>query len=349
MQRRDMLIKSSALLAASALGGLSACATTPFQGPASDHFDGERFFNPWGRSTNSFGRFLSWQFNREKAVWPEWVDNPPAEPTADRIGGSALRASFVNHATVLLQTRDLNILTDPVWSKRVSPLSFIGPSRVRDPGIAFADLPKIDVVTVSHNHYDHMDLPTLAKLMARDDPLIIVPLNNAHLIKSAAPDARIAEVDWYDKVAIQPGIELRSVPAQHWSSRRGFDRNQSLWSAFVLETKDGPIYIAGDTGLGPHFEPEQQRYGGFRLALLPIGAYEPRWFMQYQHMNPDDAVQAHALLKTDASLAVHFGTFQLTDEGIDAPVQDLTTALQAHGTATERFRALTPGQGWDVT
>jgi L-ascorbate metabolism protein UlaG (beta-lactamase superfamily) len=344
--RREFLRHGTALITMATAGGLSACATNGHGGPMSDHFDGERFFNPWEQQTADLRRFLEWRFNRDKTEWPTTVANPAPELPPERVGGGELRAGFVGHATVLLQTRDLNILTDPVWSQRVSPVSFIGPSRVREAGIPFDALPPIDVVTVSHNHYDHMDLPTLARLVAAHDPVILTPLNNGRIIRSAAPQARIVEMDWNDVVKVSHDVTVRAVPAQHWSSRSGFDRNKALWSGFVVESPDGPVYIAGDTGLGPHFEPEQRRYGGFRLALLPIGAYEPRWFMRYQHMNPDDATQAHDLLQTDHSLGVHFGTFQLTDEGLDAPVRALHTAREVRSISHERFRAYEPGEAW---
>lgn len=322
-----------------------------YDGPPSDHFDGEVFFNPGRRWKKSPLDLLRWQLLGEgKEAWPARWPSPHRDRPPARVEGEALRASFVGHASILLQTAGLNLLIDPVWSERVSPVSFAGPRRVNEPGIAFEDLPPVDAVLVSHNHYDHMDVATLKRLVETHGSRIVTPLGNDAILRSAGVPGRIDAHDWGDRVVLSDAVAVHLEEALHWSARGMLDRLHALWSAFVIEAPGGPIYFAGDTGFGTgaHFEAVQAKYGPPRLALLPIGAYEPRWFMKEQHMNPDEAVRA--LLKCGArhALAFHWGTFQLTDEGVERPLQALDAALQEHGVGENRFRALLPGQAWDV-
>ena len=312
-------------------------------------FDGRTFGFPGAEPRASLGDVLRWAVTRKKATWPRHVPNPEPAPVHPRVDGNALRVTFVNHATVLIQGGGLNVLTDPVWSRRVSPSRFAGPARHRDPGIAFDALPPIDVVLVSHCHYDHMDLRTLGRLRERDDPLFVVPLANAEHLRSGA-GATAVELDWWGEQALSETASATLVPARHWSSRSLGDANRALWGGYALRLPGGTLYFAGDTGYGDgeHFREARRRLGPFRFALLPIGAYEPRWFMKPQHMNPEEAVRAFADLDAAAALAIHFGTFQLTDEAIDAPVLALRDALDAAGIAPERFRALDNGAAWDV-
>lgn len=273
-----------------------------------------------------------------------------AEPHADtpppRVDGEGVRFSFVGHASWLIQTARLNILVDPVWSERVSPVGFAGPKRHNDPGIAFEALPGIDAVLVSHGHYDHLDLATLSKLAAKCSPQVITPLGNDVTMRKADPAIKAKAFDWHDRVELGNGVAVTLVPTRHWSARSLFDRNRALWASFVLETPAGRIYIVCDSGYGDgrHFRKVAEAYGPIRLAILPIGAYEPRWFMQDQHMNPSDAVKALADCGAAQALAHHHGTFQLTDEAIDAPLMALAEALDAANVPRERFVALKPGQ-----
>jgi L-ascorbate metabolism protein UlaG (beta-lactamase superfamily) len=268
-------------------------------------------------------------------------DTPPA-----RVDGAKARLSFVGHASWLIQTGGLNILVDPVWSERVSPFTFAGPKRHNDPGIAFDALPKIDVVLVSHGHYDHLDLRTLSKLTARFSPRVVTPLGNDLTMLEANPKIRVEAFDWHQRVELSDKLAATLVPTRHWTARGIFDRNQALWASFVLETPAGKLYIVCDSGYGTgtHFRRVAEAHGPLRLAILPIGAYEPRWFMRDQHMNPEDAVQALADCGAQAALAHHHGTFQLTDEAIDAPALALGEALDAAGVAREKFAVLKPGQ-----
>lgn len=315
----------------------------PMARPVSDHFDGARFSLPDGRQIGEkdLSDLLRWQTTREPAPWPEAVAVTPAVPAA-RVEGEAIVATMVGHASVLLQTRGLNILTDPVWSERVSPVDFTGPKRVTAPGVRFEDLPKIDLVLVSHGHWDHLDVPTLKRLWDRDRPLILVPLGHRAMLASAGIEAR--ELDWDERVSMGP-LTAVAEPVYHWTSRWFVDRNRALWAAWTLILPGGNIYFAGDTGYGDGaFFRAVRRHGPVRLALLPVGAYEPRWFMAEQHMNPAEAVQAKADVGAAQSLGLHWGTFQLTDEGWDAPRTALAAALTEAGVEQARFPALLAGE-----
>jgi len=325
-----------------------------YHGPVSDHFDGARFFDPHGAPPRSRRDLLRWFVDRHwhaiKSKWPAWAPSRYADRPPASIDGAAWRISYVGHASWLIQTVGLNMLLDPVWSKRASPFRFVGPQRVNDPGIAFADLPPIDVVLVSHGHYDHLDLATLSRLAAAHRARVITPLGNDTIMRNHDPAIAVEAYDWGNRVDIGAGIAVTLVAAQHWSARNFSDRNMSLWASFVIETPGGRIYFVADSGYGDgrYFRRARERHGPFRLAILPIGAYEPRWFMGDQHMNPAESVQALIDCGAEIALAHHYGTFQLTDEPIDAPLVALADALKAAGILPERFRALRPGQVWQL-
>ena len=270
-------------------------------------------------------------------------DKPPKS-----VAGNDLRVSFVGHATVLIQTGSLNILTDPVWSERASPFSFVGPKRVNDPGIAFDNLPPIDAVLLSHNHYDHLDLTTLSRLHAAHKPLIVTPLGNDRILKDHDANLHIEVGDWGDSFELSPDVRVTLEPMHHWSARGFGDRRNALWAAFVLQSNAGNIYHIGDTGFhdGINYKAAREKYGDFRLAILPFGAYEPRDFMKGQHQNPDEAAQGHKLLRAKISLGHHWGTFQLTDEALEAPLAALEEAKTIHGLRDDEFLPLRPGQTW---
>jgi L-ascorbate metabolism protein UlaG (beta-lactamase superfamily) len=229
-------------------------------------------------------------------------------------------------------------------------VSFAGPKRVNDPGIAFDKLPTIDVVLVSHGHYDHLDARTLSKLAAKFSPRVITPLGNDVTMMSNDAAIRAEGFDWNQRIQIGNGVAVTLVATRHWTARGLFDRNKALWASFVLETPAGKLYLVADSGYGTgtHFRRVREAHGPIRAAILPIGAYEPRWFMREMHMNPEDAVKALADCGAEMALAHHHGTFQLTDEAIDAPVNDLATALDAAGVARDRFVALKPGQVFEI-
>jgi L-ascorbate metabolism protein UlaG (beta-lactamase superfamily) len=322
-----------------------------YQGPVSDHFDGTYFFNPDGVEPLGFRDLLKWKLGGGRNQWPKQVPSPlPAAKPDDRVDGEGLRVTMIGHASMLLQVAGLNILTDPVWSDRASPLRLAGPKRVVPPGIRFEDLPTIDLVLVSHNHYDHLDIATLKRLQEKHRPQIVTPLGNDAIIRRAVPDVRITAIDWAERVAVSDSVVVEAEPAHHWSARGAKDRRMALWAAFVISTTAGKIYHVGDTGFhdGVNYSAAREKHGGFRLAILPFGAYEPRWFMKGQHQNPEEAVMGMQLCNASHVAGHHFATFQLTDEAIDAPTQALEIALQEQGVDAERFRPLRAGEVFDV-
>jgi L-ascorbate metabolism protein UlaG (beta-lactamase superfamily) len=322
-----------------------------YEGPLTDHFDGVRFFDPKLASQRAPLDFLRWQFTRDQGPWPEHAPSPFTDKPPPRVDGANLRVSFVGHASVLVQAGGLNVLLDPVWSERASPVSFAGPTRVNAPGIAFDHLPPIDAVLVSHGHYDHMDTATIAALKTPHRPRVIAPLGNDDAILGADPSIVVETYDWGDEVVLSPAVKVTLAPMHHWSARGLMDRNKALWASFVIETPAGRIYHLGDSGYGEgfYFRAAREQYGPFKLAILPIGAYEPRWFMRENHMNPEEAVRAYRDLGAELALAHHFGTFRMADEGFDAPLQALDAARKVAGISPERFRALQPGQVWEIS
>ena len=310
--------------------------------------DGKRYRLEAHRGEAGFMDLMRWRFNGERARWPARVENRPYPPPPERVTGEEIKATWIGHSTVLLQTAGLNILTDPFLSERASPVSFAGPRRVRPPALTPDRLPPIDVILLSHNHYDHMDLPALRAIAGRHAPHVVTPHGNARWIRRAAPSFRIDELRWGQSIGVG-AAEIHLTPALHWSKRGLFDANTALWGAFVIATPGGAIYFAGDTGFGTGstFADVQRSFGAPRLSLIPIGAYEPRWFMHPQHMNPEEAVKAHLALGSGTSLAIHHGTLQLTDEAIDAPVKALADALVQHTVDPRRF--LVPDAGEVVT
>jgi L-ascorbate metabolism protein UlaG (beta-lactamase superfamily) len=321
-----------------------------YQGPPSDHYDGERFFMPGHRMTKGARELLKWQLGGGRQRWPARVENAPQPAPPDSVGSGNLQLTYIGHATVLVQVAGLNIVTDPFFSRRASPVQWVGPRRVRAPGLGLDRLPRIDAVLVSHNHYDHMDLPSLRRLADSHAPRILAPLGNGAILARARRPLEVVEGDWGDRVALADGVSVTFAPAVHWSKRGLHDRNWALWCAFVIETPAGIIYFAGDTGYGSgaHFRAVQDEFGPVRVALLPIGAYEPRWFMHPQHMNPEEAVKAHLDLGAELSVGVHHSTVQLTDEAIDEPAAALARALEQHNVEPERFQVLDPGAGVQI-
>jgi L-ascorbate metabolism protein UlaG (beta-lactamase superfamily) len=348
MNRRNLFLSLGAVLAAGAtfFAARPARANAYYSGPVSDHFDGTIFYNPDGTPPGRFTDLLRWQLGGGRAAWPASRTSPfpPAKPPR-RVEADGLSVTFVGHASFLYQTGGLNILADPVWSERMSPVTFAGPKRIVAPGIAFDDLPPVDVIVITHNHYDHLDMATVERLVARDNPLIITPLGNDAIIGAALPQARIAVLDWGASHETG-GVTFHCEPCHHWSARGTGDRRHALWAAFVIEGPGGRVYHVGDTGFhrGINYRAAAAKFGSFDVATLPIGAYEPRWFMAGQHQNPEEAVEGFRLLNARIALGHHWGTVQLTNEAVDAPKLALADALAKAGLAPERFIAMEPGQ-----
>lgn len=303
----------------------TSCGAPSLTLKKSDHFNGKTFFNPnHPRAEKSLWTVLKWRMFTERAEWPENVPITQKKVPQARTNSGELSLTFINHATALIQLDGINIITDPIWSKRTSPLSWVGPKRVRLPGVKFEDLPKIDIVIISHNHYDHMDLPTIKRLVVRDNPIILYGVGSDYYLgKKLAKNT--VELDWNQSYQTN-NLKITFLRSRHWSKRNLGDYNKCLWGAFAIEgTKK--VYFAGDTGYDDHFQEYAKKFGHADLSLIPVGAYEPRWFMKAAHINPEEAVQAHHDLKSRYSVGIHHSTFQLTDEGIDEPRLELQKAL----------------------
>ena len=348
LSRRRLLSIAGSFAVLGSLGMLFSRRNVYYSGPASDHFNGEIFVDPQGSPPKPFSDLLKWQFGGEdvKVPWPTERPSPVTYQRVERVAGPELHVTMIGHASFLLQVMGVNLLIDPVYSERASPVTFAGPKRVNPPGIPFEQLPPVDVVLVSHNHYDHLDLATLSRLAAEHRPRVLTPLGNDTIMAEHDKAIRAEAFDWGQRVEIGGGLAVNFVACRHWSARGMFDRNHALWAAFVIETPLGIVYHIADTGFGDgsHHRAMVARYGAPRLAILPIGAYEPRWFMKDQHINPQEAVQIFTETGAKEAIGHHWGTFQLTNEGIDAPPQALAEALAAARVERERFALLLPGE-----
>jgi L-ascorbate metabolism protein UlaG (beta-lactamase superfamily) len=320
----------------------------------SDHFDGIRYFNPDVSQTLSSpsGQTVkrspswwvwNWVFRTDWPQWPQRTDFTPGPPPITHAPEGALSITPVGHATFLIQMDGVNILTDPIWSERCSPVSWVGPKRYSKPGIRFEDLPPIDVVLVSHNHYDHFDLPTLKRLAKRGVPRSIVPLGNLQLMLSTGIPA-VDELNWWQPVPLSPKVTITLVPAQHFSSRTLWDKNHTLWGGFVISGPSGNVYYSGDTGYGPHFREIARRFSPITVALLPIAPFRPPQargsipgYRPVVHMGPDEAVKAHMDLGTPLSIAAHFQVFRLGVEGFDDAKNLLVSSLKEHNIKPDAF------------
>ncbi|MDF2868241.1 MAG: twin-arginine translocation pathway signal [Gammaproteobacteria bacterium] len=320
-----------------------------YQGPISDHFDGKQFYN-LEKTTKTVRNFLKWQFQRKLGPWPNWIDLPSFPLPPQKVDTDELLVTFINHATVLIQTAGLNILTDPIWSKRCSPISWLGPKRVHNPGIALADLPPIDIALISHDHYDHLDIPTLKKLQQHSKPKFIAGLGINPVLQANGRELSSTDLDWWQELTLANGVKITFVPARHWSARSPLNSNTTLWGGFVISTPHHKVYYSGDTAMGRHFQLIQQHFEELSLAILPIGAYEPRWFMDNAHINPEEALIAYQTLNARYGLGVHHNTFaHLADEAYDQPLSDLSLAKEKLKLSSKQFRTLLPGESWLIS
>ncbi|MBF0361728.1 MAG: MBL fold metallo-hydrolase [Oligoflexia bacterium] len=310
----------------------------------SDHYDGHTFFNLKNNNVDKgFFDIIKWRFTSSKIKWPEFVsdNHRPQIKDVKEIRSNEVYVTYINHASHLIQLKDINILTDPLFSSRASPFSWIGPKRVRAAGILIEELPNIDLVLISHNHFDHLDQPSIKQLIYKFNPTFIVPIGNKQYIEEMG-SKKIIELDWWQTTS-QKDINIVVVPAQHWSLRFPGSRNKALWSGFIIESAKIKILFSGDCGYSNTFKDIKEKFGQIDISIIPIGSYSPRWFMQVQHMDPEDAVKAHIDLNSNLSIANHYGTFQLSDEGIDDPIKELKIQLKKYNIADNLF--LTPKNG----
>ncbi|WP_338863448.1 MBL fold metallo-hydrolase [Myxococcus stipitatus] len=324
------------------LAGGCLFAGPSHQGPPTAHFDGEKFHNLGEARSLTMTELVGAALKEPRGVWREYEDLPPGRPPPQRVGAGKLRVTLINHATVLIQADGVNVLTDPIYSDRPSPVPWVGPRRVHPPGIRFEDLPPIDVVVVSHNHYDHMDLSTLRRLEEKHHPRFIVGLGNKELLADEG-FRHVEELDWWQSTDVTPQMKVTAVPAQHRSNRGLTDMAETLWAGYVFSTTGGPVVFAGDTGFGPHFAMMAARFGPMRLSVLPIGAFRPR-VIHKVHMGPEDALEAHKVLRSSTSVAMHYNTFPLAFDGQDE-AKFLLLRLLAREEVRPRFWALGFGEG----
>jgi L-ascorbate metabolism protein UlaG (beta-lactamase superfamily) len=341
-------VAAALVMAGVATWALDGPAANVYYDPAKPHHTPQGFRNNYPHAPPQ--GFWQWQWERWTQGVPQvppggWtfpLDRPDVEWL--RANRTAATVTWIGHATALIQVAGVNILTDPVFGDRASPVSFAGPQRWVPPAIGLGDLPHIDVVLLSHNHYDHLDEDSVRALAAQPGgpPRFYVPLGVDAWFK--ARDLPVhATMDWWDRVD-DGGLAVHLVPAQHWSARSWWDRNETLWGGFVVEAPGFRFIYTGDTGYSRDFADIGRRFGGFDLALIPVGSYAPRWFMAAQHVDPPEAVQIHRDLGAKTSLGVHWGTFALTDEPLDEPPAKLREAVAAAGLPPEAFEVWRHGE-----
>ena len=286
---------------------------------------------------------LKWKLTVRNPKWPKKIllenyDMPPPIITEP----NKIRVTWVGQATFLMQIDGFNILTDPIWSKRSSPFKYFGPKRVIEPGIKLKDLPKIDIILISHNHYDHLDLNTIKFIWQRDQPRIITPLMNDIIMQ----DILVHTLNWQENIIINNSLSIHLEPSQHWSARGLFDRNRALWGNFIIKTKDYDIFFIGETGYSEQLYKDIGLKYNIFLSIIPIGAFEPRWFMQDMHMTPEEAVLTHKDLKSKYSIASHFQTFQLGSESYLQAPTELNYALEKYQIIHNNFILPKCGQAY---
>lgn len=297
-------------------------------------------------SKKTFSEFIQWRMTKEKS--PPRVQIEQSDDWRNLESSSTNYAVWIGHASFLINNGDLTIMTDPIFSERASPVAWAGPKRMIPPSIPLADLPPIDVVVISHNHYDHLDLPSLKALQqANPEVVILVPQGDKALLEGQGLQ-NVHQFRWWQNIRLGK-TELTFTPVQHWSSRGITDRNSSLWGGWFIKSPSLSLYHAGDTGYSKDFVKTRETLGVPDVAFIPIGAYEPRWFMRTQHVNPAEAVQVALDLKAPRSFGMHWGTFILTDEPVKSPPEELKKALDDRGKASDFFTAPKPGEILSLT
>lgn len=311
-------------------------STQPYQGPKSDHFNGRRFQNPSGTNAKGFDEVIKYIGKRKPDKWPNDLDQSVRTTPLPVPIPAEIQYTFINHSTFLIQHQGMNILTDPIWSMRCSPVQFAGPKRQRPPGLPFEQLPAIDIVLITHNHYDHLDKNTIFLLNKKQkQPTYVVPLGVAQIMKKW--DCReVIEIDWNESTQLGQ-IEITALPANHFSSRGTYDRNTSLWCGYLVTSATKKFYYLGDTGYSDIFKQTAKHFGPFDLCFIPIGAYLPEWFMSPIHISPAQAAQVHLDLGSKKSVAMHFGTFKLADDNPTRAKSELLKALAENNLNEELF------------
>ena len=345
-----------ALLLLGIQGGAGPAISAEGTQSISDHFNGSVFHNPQDIPAEKPQRKAWWALRFvlgiDWSTWPGRIGNAPGNTPLSRAPQGKIIVTAIGHGTFLIQMDGLNILTDPIWSERCSPVSWAGPKRHLAPGIRFEDLPPIDAILVSHNHYDHLDVPTLERLAQKGAPFAVTPLGNRELIlETGIP--QVDELDWWQTVRLSQGVTVTMAPAQHFSSRRPWDRDKTLWGGFVISGKSGTVYYAGDTGYGPHFREISRRFPRIDVSLLPIAPFWPKNSNPPQragskvHMGPAEAVQAHLDLGSRTSVAAHYQVFQLGPDGFHDSLNELKHAVAERKLHAKAFITPNPGQQVD--
>lgn len=318
-----------------------ALSSKGYSGPKSDHFDGKNFKNLTGIPANGLAEVFKYITTRNPEPWQRNYETFVREEPLPISDGNDVHVTFVNHSTFIIQYEGMTILTDPVWSQRCSPVQFVGPARFRPPGVRYSDIAHVDLVVISHNHYDHLDKISIQNIIKDHNPKFIVPLGLDHLIRKWGA-TQIEVLDWW-QTSKTGGLNIQAVPANHFTSRGTFDRDQTLWCGYILEKKGHKIYFAGDTGYGEVFKEIGQREGPIDVSLIPIGAYLPRWFMSPIHVSPKESVLIHQDVKSQHSIGMHFGTFALADDGPNRPIADLAIEKSNRSIAEDEF--IVPDEG----
>lgn len=317
------------------------------------HHPNGGFHNPWpGSALHGFGSFFKWMLTRSRRESATSAESNPSLPASQELPpntSDTLSVTWIGHSSFLIQFAGMNILTDPIWSDRASPVGFAGPKRLVPPGIALDALPRIDVTVLSHDHYDHLDDATVRRLIAQFPRMPwITPLGVGDFLRKRGASS-VKELDWWSEDVVGSAT-FGCTPAQHFSGRFPWNRNATLWCGWTIRIGSTRVFFAGDTGLHPEFAAIAERFGPFDMSILPIGAYDPRWFMHPVHMAPEEAVAAfHAIGSAHPGLSgvmvgSHWGTFRLTDEPVDEPPMLTRQAWTATNLPPENLWILSHGE-----
>lgn len=295
----------------------------------------------------TFFDIIKWELTRKKGLWPNWIQTYLKLQIIET--SSKPRITWINHATMLIQMNGVNLLTDPIWSKRASPLWFMGPKRITNAGIKIEELPNIDYVLIHHDHYDHLDYPTIKQLEEKFKPIFITGEKTSKVFSKLVSKDRRIELNWWQEIKGKNELKITFLPAHHWSQRGLFRRNKTLWGSFMLSTKEHNVFFAGDTAYSQHFQDIKQRFHNIDIAILPIGAYKPEWIMKDHHMGPKEAVKITQELNLTRVIPMHYGCFmELADESIDDALEDLKYYIKIFSVDPKHFTILSHGEHYQL-